>query len=192
MRFSEFVDRLRYSSVKMPSSAEERKKIYIFFALFVFFASAAFISMGNFVWLNEVNQSDVFTASGSSGPSAEAITKVENIKNKNMAYQHYKTKSERILVLAEALGQPPITELNMGEGLGGGALAVPDFVPDVSIKALIVMDSGKAATLNIDGETPGQIFQQGAAFGNGKGKIIGIDSNGVSWTWLNKKHRTDL
>ena len=109
-----------------------------------------------------------------------------------MAYQHYKTKSERILVLAEALGQPPITELNMGEGLGGGALAVPDFVPDVSIKALIVMDSGKAATLNIDGETPGQIFQQGAAFGNGKGKIIGIDSNGVSWTWLNKKHRTDL
>ncbi len=192
MRLSELADKLRYSSVKMPSSAEERKKIYIFLALFVFFAAAAFVSVGNFIWLNNIYKSADVLVNERSGPSEEAITKVENIRNMNAAYQHYKTNSERVLVLAEALGKPPVALLAIDDGLDGHALAVPDFVPAVSIKALIVMDSGKAATLDIDGETPGQIFRQGAAFGNGKGKIIGIDSKGVSWTWLNKKHRTDL
>ena len=54
------------------------------------------------------------------------------------------------------------------------------------------MDTGRAVTLDIDGEEPGQIMRVDSVFGNGKGKVTGIDSKGVDWTWLMKNYRTEF
>jgi hypothetical protein len=72
------------------------------------------------------------------------------------------------------------------------AIVIPEFPPDIIIKALIIMDEGRVAVLNIEGEPPGQIYRVGASFASGKGKILDIDSKGVSWTWKRKTNRTNL
>ncbi len=189
--FSEFADRLKYSSIRLPSSVEERKKLYSFFAIFLFFVFAAFYSMGNFVWLKNYSSDDKLLGKAISGPSQEVTDEIALITKMSEAYGRYRAESEQLIAVGEAVGRSPVAMM-ADDAVSGDALASVNIIPAVTIKALIILDGGGAATLDIDDEAPGQIFRVGSVFGNGKGRVTAIDAKGVSWTWTNEKHRTDL
>lgn len=189
--FSELAERLRYSSLKLPSSAEERKKLYLFIAILLFFSCAAFDSMGNFLLLNNFDPGNKMLGSVASGPSQEVRDEIALMTKKVEAYGRYRAESEQLVSVGEDVGRSPVALLEVS-AVSGDALAEVNIIPSVNIKALIILDGGGAATLDIDGEAPGQVFRVGSVFGNGKGRVTAIDAKGVSWTWTNEKHRTDL
>lgn len=67
-----------------------------------------------------------------------------------------------------------------------------EYIPKVTIKAIVIIGSDKFCTLDIEGEEPEQVFRSGMKFSSGKGKVVSIDANGVNWTWSGKKYRTEL
>lgn len=100
-------------------------------------------------------------------------------------------QSPELVALSDAIGRSPVAAVVPSPSLAADT-SVPEFVPTVTIKGLVVLGGSTICTLDIDGEEPGQIFKPGMTFGGGKGKILSIDSKGVSWRWANKNHRTDL
>ncbi len=192
----DFFSNLKLSSpaqpmFNMPTSPEEKKKLAIFALSALFFISASVFSMWNYVALNRSSGdlSDINMTSGSEGANAEVQSKAEEINTKMECYTKYSMDSQQLLSLAEAVGKSPLDPL---PAISAAEVAVPDMLPSISIKALVIMDTGRAATLDIDGEEPGQIMRVDSVFGNGKGKVTGIDSKGVDWTWLMKNYRTEF
>jgi len=178
-----------FASMKFPASPEEKKELVYFLLLFLLFSAAAVTSVGNFWWLNtsedEINirQMPQMPAGGEINARLSAFSRKYDI------YTKYRNESRQLVDLAETFGKYPVALLPKPVAQ---EFAVPEFAPQIKIRALVVMGSGGVATLDIENETPGMIVKPGTTFGGGKGKITAIDPKGVSWTWANKKYRTDL
>ena len=175
----------------MPTSHEEKKKLVIFALSALFFISASIFSMWNYITLNKssVGLGDIEMSNSPAGPGEEVRGKAEEINTKMDNYIKYSRDSKQLLALAAAVGKSPLAPL---QAISSAEMAVPDMPPSISIKALVIMENGRAVTLDIDGEVPGQIMRVGSVFGNGRGKVTGIDSKGVNWTWLMKNYRTEF
>ena len=175
----------------MPTSHEEKKKLVIFALSALFFISASIFSMWNYIALNKssVGLEDIGMSNAPDGPGEEVRGKTEEINTKMESYIKYSRDSQQLLALAGAVGKSPLDPL---QTISAAEMDVPDMPPSISIKALVIMENGRAVTLDIDGEVPGQIMKVGSVFGNGRGKVTGIDSKGVNWTWLMKNYRTEF
>lgn len=174
----------------MPSSPEAKKELLLFVAAFMLFALASVFTMMNYIWLTNMRASDMDSGGGRAAASPEVRAKAEAVMGKYNAYIKYKEQSERVVALSEAVGRYPVAVLP--KPVVTEDLEVPETPPIVTIRALVVMGKGGAATLDIEGERPGTVMRPGSVFGGGKGRITAIDSKGVSWIWANKKYRTEL
>lgn len=193
MNFSELRAKINISKIladmRFPSSSEEKKELLNFLMLFLLFSSAALISVVNFGWLN-ISTDRVNIESLTQMPSdSEIDAKISSFNRKYDIFMKCRVESGQLVELAETVGRYPVALLPVPIA---EKFSVPDFAPQIQIKALVVMASGGVATLDIENETPGLIVRPGTVFGGGKGKIIAIDAKGVGWTWSNKKYRTDL
>lgn len=180
-------------------SPDEKKEMMVIALLILFFVSLAMYSMNNFINLLNMSGSAVNVETGSkpaAGTSKEAAN-IEDIEPKYRDYVKVRTYSSQLVTLAEAVGRYPIA--NASEEFAARSLVkedvledIPEIIPMVVIKALVVMSGEGVAALDIEGERPGLIVSRGTVFGGGKGKIMSIDAGGVSWKWADKKYRTDL
>ncbi len=175
-------------------SPEEKRKEYTFVLLLVVFFAAALFTMRNFIAMNSILIDDV----GQNVPqmprgnkAGESAAKALGAKYE--AFRRLREQSPELVTLSDAIGRSPVAAVVPPPSPPlASETSVPDFVPTVTIKALVVLGGSTVCTLDIDGEASGQIFKPGMTFGDGKGKILAIDSKGVSWRWANKNHRTDL
>lgn len=188
---SNAIERMRSASFTLPTSAEEKKRLLFSAALFIYFAALSFMGVANFVWLNrltvEMGAADI--PRGAEGLRDETTQKADELNKKITAYLKYKDDGVRMIELAESTGVPPIAGLQASVSQ---ELSVPEYTPSVVIKALVVMGGNAVATLDIDGEPAGQVYTKGMSFGGRKGRIIDINSKGVSWIWSGKRYRSDL
>ena len=172
-------------------SPEERKKEYIFvLLLFVFFAAAVF-TMRNFIAMNGITADGEDLSSQQMPRGNQALESAKALNAKYEAFRKMREQSPELVALSDAIGRSPVAAVVPSPSLAADT-SVPEFVPTVTIKGLVVLGGSTICTLDIDGEESGQIFKPGMTFGGGKGKILSIDSKGVSWRWTNKNHRTDL
>ena len=172
-------------------SPEERKKEYIFvLLLFVFFAAAVF-TMRNFIAMNGITADGEDLSSQQMPRGNQALESAKALNAKYEAFRKMREQSPELVALSDAIGRSPVAAVVPSPSLAADT-SVPEFVPTVTIKGLVVLGGSTICTLDIDGEESGQIFMPGMTFGGGKGKILSIDSKGVSWRWANKNHRTDL
>ncbi|WP_281691803.1 hypothetical protein [Cloacibacillus porcorum] len=172
-------------------SPEERKKEYIFvLLLFVFFAAAVF-TMRNFIAMNGITADGEALSSQQMPRGNQALESAKALNAKYEAFRKMREQSPELVALSDAIGRSPVAAVVPSPSLAADT-SVPEFVPTVTIKGLVVLGGSTICTLDIDGEESGQIFKPGMTFGGGKGKILSIDSKGVSWRWANKNHRTDL
>ena len=172
-------------------SPEERKKEYIFvLLLFVFFAAAVF-TMRNFIAMNGITADGEDLSSQQMPRGNQALESAKALNAKYEAFRKMREQSPELVALSDAIGRSPVAAVVPSPSLAADT-SVPEFVPTVTIKGLVVLGGSTICTLDIDGEEPGLIFKPGMTFGGGKGKILSIDSKGVSWRWANKNHRTDL
>lgn len=172
-------------------SPEERKKEYIFvLLLFVFFAAAVF-TMRNFIAMNGITADGEDLSSQQMPRGNQALESAKALNAKYEAFRKMREQSPELVALSDAIGRSPVAAVVPSPSLAADT-SVPEFVPTVTIKGLVVLGGSTICTLDIDGEESGQIFKPGMTFGGGKGKIFSIDSKGVSWRWANKNHRTDL
>ena len=172
-------------------SPEERKKEYIFvLLLFVFFAAAVF-TMRNFIAMNGITADGEDLSSQQMPRGNQALESAKALNAKYEAFRKMREQSPELVALSDAIGRSPVAAVVPSPSLAADT-SVPEFAPTVTIKGLVVLGGSTICTLDIDGEEPGQIFKPGMTFGGGKGKILSIDSKGVSWRWANKNHRTDL
>lgn len=172
-------------------SPEERKKEYIFvLLLFVFFAAAVF-TMRNFIAMNGITADGEDLSSQQMPRGNQALESAKALNAKYEAFRKMREQSPELVALSDAIGRSPVAAVVPSPSLAADT-SVPEFVPTVTIKGLVVLGGSTICTLDIDGEESGQIFKPGMTFGDGKGKILSIDSKGVSWRWANKNHRTDL
>lgn len=170
---------------------EERKKSLKYFILLLFMICLVLFSIFNFVWLNKNVDENIVKKQESESKIDKKQNKVDLLNLKLEKYQVYQDEASRLVALAESVGESPIFEIRKEKTLDS-EIPIPEYPPNVIIKAVVVMDIGKVAVLDIDGEMPGKVCRIGTVFGNGKGKITEIDSKGVSWTWQSTKHRTNL
>ncbi|NLV82504.1 MAG: hypothetical protein GXZ18_05820 [Synergistaceae bacterium] len=176
---------------KLPDSVEERKKLYFFIIALFFSVFVGVLSILNFIWLNKTVEHKVAKSTSGLVSVEKERRQADAINEKLDSYKKYRDDSLKLLAVAETIGRSPISEMQ-SPAIIEKAIVVPEFPPDIIIKALIIMDEGRVAVLNIEGEPPGQIYRVGASFASGKGKILDIDSKGVSWTWKRKTNRTNL
>lgn len=174
---------------------EAKKELFIAAAAFTFLLAATLFSISNFIWLNRVSNDK--TVGEITAPqlqqAAKSKTDIEGLEKKYNVYLMSRNFSGQLVMLAEAVGRYPIANASAmfaEEAVTG--YEIPDIVPVITIKALVLLEGTGAATLDIEGERPGQIVRKGYVFGGGKGKITGIDAGGVSWKWLNTQNRTNL
>ncbi|MGI6443367.1 MAG: hypothetical protein GXZ13_02385 [Synergistaceae bacterium] len=184
------LDKTIIKSFKLPDTLEERKKLYIFLLTSIILFILVVLSIINFIWLNKSVIIDI----------SKEFTQQENLKTQNQsesinvkidAYKEYLSGGTRLLVLSETIARSPLSDLG-DRGLLGKTLLVPEYPPNINIRALVIMDTGAIVVLDIEGEVPGKICKIGTTFGENKGKITDIDNKGVTWTWLKTKHRTNL
>ena len=176
---------------KLPDSVEERKKLYFFIIALFFSVFVGVLSILNFIWLNKTVEPKVAKSTSGLVSVEKERRQADAINEKLDSYKKYRDDSLKLLAVAETIGRSPISEMK-SPAVIEKAIVIPEFPPDIIIKALIIMDEGRVAVLNIEGEPPGQIYRVGASFASGKGKILDIDSKGVSWTWKRKTNRTNL
>ena len=177
------------SNFKAPVSPEEKKELLFFVLLFLLFSAAAVTSVVNFWWLNTSKDKANILQVPQMPAGSEINARLSAFTQKYDVFLRYRNESRQLVELAETVGRYPVSVLSRPVAQ---EFSVPDFAPQIQIRALVVMGSGGVATLDIENETPGMLVRQGTVFGGGKGKITAIDPKGVSWTWSNKKYRTDL
>lgn len=68
--------------------------------------------------------------------------------------------------------------------------AVYQEPPAVKIRGLLLGGEVRGALLEIGDASGAEYFQAGASFDEGRGKIIAIDGEGVSWRWEGTVYRT--
>ena len=180
-----------FTDFRIPDSPEEKKELLYFLVLFLLFSVAAITSVVNFGWLNISGDTVNETQFPPIGNGGEINAKINAFNTKYDLFMKRRNDSKQLVELAQTVGKYPVALLPANVQTAE-KLEVPDFAPQIGIKALVVMGSGGVATLDIENETPGLIVRPGTVFGGGKGKIIAIDSKGVGWTWSNKKYRTNL
>jgi hypothetical protein len=177
------------SNFKAPVSPEEKKELMYFLLLFLLFSTAAVTSVVSFWWLN-TSKDEVNVMPVPQMPTGSEInTRLSAFTRKYDVFLRYRNESRQLVEFAETVGRYPVAVLPKPVAQ---EFSVPEFAPQIQIRALVVMGSGGVATLDIENETPGMLVRKGTVFGGGKGKITAIDPKGVSWTWSNKKYRTDL
>lgn len=178
------------SNFKIPSSPEEKKALVYFLLLLFLFSAAAITSVVNFWWLNSTSDVSGEVKELPKMPTGgEVNARIAALSAKHKNFLRYRGESGELVKLAEAVGRYPVAALPPPVS---EEFAVPEFPPQMRIKALVLMGGGSIATLDIENEGQGIIVRQGTVFGGGKGKITAIDDKGVSWTWSDKKYRTDL
>ena len=180
-----------FTDFRIPDSPEEKKELLYFLMLFLLFFAAAITSVVNFGWLNISGDTVIESTFPQIGSGGGINTKINTFNTKYDVFMKRRNDSKQLVELAQTVGKYPVALLPANIQTAE-KFEVPDFAPQIGIKALVVMGSGGVATLDIENETPGLIVRPGTVFGGGKGKIIAIDAKGVGWTWSNKKYRTDL
>ena len=188
----------KFNDLKDMSPAD-KKEMMIIALLILFFAGLAMYSMNNFITLLNLSGSaaNVETEIKPPAGTSKEAASIEDIEPKYRDYLKARTNSRQLATLAEAVGRYPIA--NASEEFAARSLVkvdvledIPEIIPTIAIKALVIMSGEGVAALDIEGERPGLIVSRGTVFGGGKGKIMSIDAGGVSWKWADKKYRTDL
>ncbi|MEG1502182.1 MAG: hypothetical protein RR203_07695 [Synergistaceae bacterium] len=114
---------------------------------------------------------------------------IETLVQKHAHYDKYLNESCINAKYAQMLSANVIEQNNKDSVKD---IQVPDFIPNITIMGLIVVGNKSIAKLNIENEFDSKFYQKGDPFASGKGKILEIDSKGVTWSWKNRKQRTNL
>jgi hypothetical protein len=182
-------------------SQDEKRELAVIAIIFLVLMAAAIFSLKNFAWLINPDTDTSFNEPAITDTAGiEAGEKADDVSSKYDSYVKSRAYSSQMVTLAKSVGRYPIcdaqAELAPAPSVvpvsGEAPVKVAEFIPTMKIKALVVMGSGGAATVDIDGERPGQIVRNGSVFGGGKGMITAIDAGGVSWTWSHRKFHTNL
>lgn len=174
-------------SVGASRSAEEKKKVYL---LLLFFAASMF-SMKNFISMSLIEPESPSLQNVSGKAAVDAANSAKTLNVKFAAFRKLREETPQLAELAGSAGRPPVSAVTLPPKLAAETKA-PEFRPEVRIKALVVLGDKRICTLDIDGEEPERIYKPGEAFGGGKGRIVSIDTKGVSWKWAGKSYRADL
>lgn len=172
-------------------SPEERKKVYVYAGTLILFSAAAVYSFTNFIKINKISAASMEVPSVQIPVDTGIKEAAKKMNDQYSAYIKLREETPELVALSEAVGRSPVSAV-VPPPAQAPDTKVPDFVPTLKIRALVVLGGTSICTLDIDDEEPGKIFKPGAIFGKGKGRILSIDSEGVSWQWANKKHRTKL
>lgn len=77
-------------------------------------------------------------------------------------------------------------------GEASGAERLYGYSPAVAVKALAVLGGDSVCVLDVDGEEPGTIFREGDVFGGGRGQVLDISADGVTWRWAGREYTAGL
>ena len=172
-----------------------KKELAVMALALLILLAGTFYSMKNFIWLNNIAE-DASVGELKAPPvkpAAQSKIDIEGLEGKYDVYLRSRNFSGQLVMLAEAVGRYPIANASaLFAEQAVEEYELPDIVPVVTIKALVLLDGVGVAALDIEGERPGQIVRKGFVFGAGKGKITSIDAGGVSWKWSNTQNRTNL
>ena len=169
-----------------PEERKRRRLLLIYASLVI---AASLCTLRNLSLMSE--RADVKNDTDVSAPRRQDNPELQTIRDKFAAYGVLRERTRILSEVSEASGLSPITAIETTSSLIS-ELPQGDYAPSVIIRGLVILGADTACTLDIEGEEPGRVFKSGMAFGGGKGKIIEIDSKGVSWSWFGKKYRTDL
>lgn len=172
-------------------SPEQTKMILLLLFMTVVFFAAATFSMWNFIRMNRIEAADPGVISVSDKASVEAAESAKALNMKVSAFRRLRAETPQMVATAESTGRAAVSVVKPSPKLAE-ELKVPEFTPEVRIKALAVHGDKRICTLDIEGEEPDLLFKPGMTFGGGKGMIVSIDTKGVNWKWANKNHRTEL
>lgn len=182
-------EKMRTGGAQM--TPEQRRKSLISTGAILLMGGLAFFTFYNFLQVLKINTDEYSTQMAPPRKNDEIKKRGEELNAKYNAYTSLREGTQQLVAIEDAIGRSPVSQVVPPPAVATET-AVPEFVPTVKIKALIVLGGSSICTLDIDGEETGQIYKPGTSFGGGKGRILSIDLKGVSWSWANKKHRTDL
>ena len=190
MKFSlkESFERLRRGEAAM--SPEDRKKELFFVCTLLALGAAAVFTFSNFIQIQKIG---VVEGGGQNAASdgRDVLSSARNLNDKYGAYLRMREQSSELAAMAESVGRSPIASV-VPPPAKASETSVPEFVPTIRIKALVVLGGSSTCMLDIDNEEPGTIYRPGSTFGKGKGRILSIDTKGVTWRWASKKFHTPL
>lgn len=191
----EKLDKIKSSQAAL--SPEDKKKNLISTVAIILMCALSVYTCYNFKNLLNLSTDTLDTVMAPPQENKEIKERGLALNAKYDAAIALKDRTPELVTLADAIGRSPVSQVTPPPtpevgSTSGDLPAAADFVPSVAVKALIVLGGSSVCTLDIEGEQSGQVFKPGSAFGGGKGKVLSIDSKGVSWTWKNKRHRSDI
>ena len=172
-------------------SAEEIKRTFLLIFILLIFIAAVVFSVMNLFSLNAQGAQGLLSVPPESERAADVERAAVELNIKLSAFSKMREKTQPLSEIAETAVFSPVS-VSAPPLSAAEETQLPEFVPEVKIKALLVLGGRKVCTLEIDGEEADRLFEQGMTFGDGKGMIVSIDKKGVGWKWANKNYRADL
>lgn len=181
--------RAKPSSRDCPTGLRGLMSYLFFAAVFISFSLSAAYSLYSFAGAARTRGGRTPSVEGAAAERGGAAKFTDGLDEKSASYKEYAEGGALLFALDHAAGRSPFDRLKAEEETPPEEAPAP---PEIAVKALIVMETSSAAGLAIEGEPDLAVVQKGYVFGGGKGVITSIDPRGVSWTWSNKKYRTEL
>lgn len=128
-------------------------------------------------------------ASGAPARGSEIMDEAKRFALDRVLYEDFLKSANASKRAAGALS--PVFVMNVPDGVQS-ARRMPGYAPTVILKALAVLGGESVCVLDIDGEEPGRVFRAADVFGDGKGRVVKINSDGVTWRWADREYAAGL
>ena len=128
-------------------------------------------------------------ASGAPARGSEIMDEAKRFALDRVLYEDFLKSANASKRAAGALS--PVFVMNVPDGVQS-ARRMPGYAPTVILKALAVLGGESVCVLDIDGEEPGRVFRAGDVFGDGRGRVVKINADGVTWRWADREYAAGL
>ena len=128
-------------------------------------------------------------ASGAPARGSEIMDEAKKFALDRVLYEDFRKSANDSKRAAGALS--PVFVMNVPDG-AQSARRMPGYAPTVILKALAVLGGESVCVLDIDGEEPGRVFRAGDVFGDGRGRVVKINADGVTWRWADREYAAGL
>ena len=128
-------------------------------------------------------------ASGAPARGSEIMDEAKKFALDRVLYEDFLKSANDSKRAAGALS--PVFVMNVPDG-AQSARRMPGYAPTVILKALAVLGGESVCVLDIDGEEPGRVFRAGDVFGDGRGRVVKINADGVTWRWADREYAAGL
>ena len=128
-------------------------------------------------------------ASGAPARGSEIMDEAKKFALDRVLYEDFLKSANNSKRAVGALS--PVFVMNASDR-AQSARRMPGYAPTVILKALAVLGGESVCVLDIDGEEPGRVFRAGDVFGGGKGRVVKINADGVTWRWADREYAAGL